>query len=112
MKTEVKSQLVELDPAIALSAIEKFPDELAGNQRSAEALYRQHKQCPRGCGPTMEKSAAPASFAFGDPDWLIPRCLLTCAVCRCTYDPFNGLVVTLGNPDTVNAGGILLKGNQ
>lgn len=95
---------MELDPKIARFAIEGYGDELVGQQRKAESLYRQHLDCPRGCGKTMEKTAAPAAFAFGDPDWLIPRCLLRCHRCGCCYDPFGGLIVNLGDPGTANAG--------
>lgn len=100
---------IELDPEVARKAIEGHEDVLAGEQRAAEALYRQHRDCPRGCGPTMEKSAGPASWAFGDDNWHIPRCLVKCRHCGCTKDPFGGIMVSLGDPDTANAGGTVIK---
>jgi hypothetical protein len=105
----IPAGLVELDPEIAKKAIEGHTDVLAAEDKAAEALYRQHRDCPRGCGPTMRKSAAPAAWAFQDSNWHIPRCLMECQHCGCTKDPFGGLIVELGDPDTANAGAPVIK---
>lgn len=100
---------VELDPKTVTKLLAGFDDELSGELIKAEALYRQHADCPRGCGRTMQKHGASASFAFGDSNWLIPRCLMKCCHCGCVLNPFDGMLVSLGDPDTANAGGVLLK---
>lgn len=95
-----------LDPEVARKAVEGVPDVLAGEHTKAEALYRQHTNCPNGCGPTMEKSFGGAAFAFSDPGWLIPRCLMKCHACGCTINPFDGMLVEQGNKDVAKIGHI------
>lgn len=109
MRNGIPTGLVELDPEVARKSIEGHLDVLEGEARAAEAIYRQHRDCPRGCGPTMQKSAAPAAWAFGDGNWHIPRCLMKCQHCGCTKDPFGGFIVELGDPDSANAGAPILK---
>jgi hypothetical protein len=104
----IPAGFVELDPDDARKALEGHDDILAGEHKKAEALYRQHSDCPRGCGQTMHKTAAPLTFAFGNANWNIPRCLLKCSHCGCTFNPFDGMIVELGKPDVANAGGVLL----
>lgn len=101
----------ELDPEIAKRATEGYDDELTGEQKKLEALYRQHSECPRGCSGTMQKHAAHPNFAFGSKDWLVPRCLLKCSHCGCVLNPFDGMIVELGDPDTANAGGHVVDPN-
>ncbi len=79
---------------------------LAGEHKKAEALYRQHTHCPNGCGPTMEKSHGGVAFAFADPGWLIPRCLMKCHACACVINPFDGMLVERGNADVAKIGHI------
>lgn len=86
-----------LDPEVARKAIEGIPDALTGENVKAEALYRAHRMCKNGCGPTMEKHPGGPAFAFADPDWLIPRCLLKCHACGFVLNPFDGMVVELGD---------------
>lgn len=88
-----------LDPEVARKATEGIPDVLGGENTKAEALYRAHIVCKNGCGPTMEKSPGGPTFAFSDPAWLVPRCLLKCHVCGFTMNPFDGMVVALGDRD-------------
>lgn len=99
---------VQLDPKVALKAIEGHEDVLAGEAKTLEALYRQHSDCPRGCGPTMTKETL-VKFAFADPEYVNPRMLMKCSHCGCLLNPFDGMIVELGDPDTANAGGIVIK---
>lgn len=75
---------------------------LDGENKKLEALYRQHKYCPEGCGPTMEKAPGPSvEWAFQGS--LIPRFLMKCHVCGCTINPHDGMVVRLGDEAAVAA---------
>lgn len=93
-----------LDPEIARKAVEGVPDVLSGQYKMAEAIYRQHQDCPNGCGPTMEKSFGGTVFAFASSEWLIPRCLMKCHACGCSINPFDGLLVERGNKDVAKYG--------
>lgn len=95
-----------LDPEVARKAVEGHADVLSGEHKKAEALYRQHKNCPNGCGPTMEKSFGGTAFAFSDPNWLIPRCLMKCHACGHEMNPFDGMTVESGNKDVAEIGHI------
>lgn len=95
-----------LDPAEARRAVEGIPCVLDDEHRKAEALYRQHTHCPNGCGPTMEKASAGVAFAFADKDWRIPRCVMKCYTCGCSINPFDGMVVELGNRDKARYGDV------
>lgn len=104
----IPSGFKPLDPEFARKAIEGYEDELWPESVKLEALYRQHRECPRGCGPTMQKHMDMA-FAFSHPDYLIPRALMKCTHCGCLLNPFDGMIVELGDPDTANAGGTVIK---
>ncbi len=95
-----------LDPNVARKAVEGHEDVLAGQHKKAEAIYRQHLHCRNGCGRTMEKSHGGVTFAFADPDWLIPRCLMKCHACGCSINPFDGMLVEQGNKDVAKYGHI------
>lgn len=99
-----------LDPKKAREAIEGIDDVLSGENTKAEALYRQHTHCPNGCGPTMEKHYGGATFAFSDPNWLVPRCLMKCHACGCVRNPFDGMIVEVGNPNKAVYGNVPLVG--
>lgn len=99
-----------LDPELARLAIEGIPDALAGDTAKTEALYRQHKFCKNGCGPTMEKHFGGIEFAFSDPDCLIPRSLLKCHACGFTLNPFDGMIVALGDQNKAVHGDIPIIG--
>lgn len=86
-----------LDPELARKAIEGIPDVLTGEKEKAEALYRQHKFCKNGCGPTMEQHFGGVKFAFADSNWMIPRNLLRCHACGFTMNPFDGMIVEVGD---------------
>ncbi len=95
-----------MNPEDARKALEGFSDELASEHKRAEAIYRQHQLCPNGCGPTMEKHGAGPSFAFSDPNWSIPRCLMKCHVCGCVRNPFDGMIVELGDTKKARYGDV------
>lgn len=109
MTKGIPTHFIQLDPEVAQKAIEGYDCSLSAEQVQAEALYRQHVRCPRGCGNTMQKHAGSVAFAFSDPNWNIPRCLMRCHHCGCTVNPFDGMIVDLGKPDEANAGGLLIK---
>ena len=92
----------------ARRAVEGVQDVLAGEHTKAEALYRQHTKCPNGCGHTMEKSFGGTEFAFSDPNWHIPRCLMKCYACGCTINPFDGMLVEIGDKNTAKYGDVPL----
>lgn len=95
-----------LDSSDASKAVEGYEDVFSGQHKKAEALYRQHLLCPNGCGKTMEKSHGGVVFAFADPDWHIPRCLMKCHACGCSINPFDGMLVEPGNKDVAKFGHI------
>ncbi len=95
-----------LDPEIARKAIEGISDVLSPESVAAEALYRQHKMCPNGCGPTMEKAFGGTQFAFSDPNWNIPRCIMKCHKCGCSINPFDGMLVERGDPNIARYGDV------
>ncbi len=87
--------LKELDPEIAWKAIEGYTNELAPEQKSLDAFYRQFK-CKR-CGGNCRKETLNAVHAFGDPDTLVPRSVLRCLRCECLFDPHTGMILEMGN---------------
>jgi rubredoxin len=100
----------ELDPDLAWKAIEGIPDALAGERRAMDAIYNQHKMCKNGCGPTMEQHFGGTEFAFADPNWLIPRALMKCHACGFTMNPFDGMIVALGDRNKAVHGDIPIIG--
>jgi hypothetical protein len=93
--------VVELDPEVALKAIEGFENELDPELRVLDAFYRQFI-CPR-CRGEMRKEFASGEnggHAFADKSVLVPRALLRCVspVCGCLIDPHSGLLVERGKP--------------
>jgi hypothetical protein len=97
-----------MDPELARRAVEGIPDLLSGEYTKAEALYRQHKDCRNGCGPTMEKSFGGTAFAFADEGWHIPRCLMKCYACGLTINPFDGMLVAVGDKNKARYGDVPL----
>lgn len=91
-------------------ALEGSEDVLASEHKKAEALYAQHTNCPNGCGSTMEKHHGGVKFAFSDGNWLIPRCLMKCHACGCVRNPFDGMVVEVGDTSKAKYGDVPLVG--
>jgi hypothetical protein len=100
----IPAHFVQLPQETVEKALAGHEDLLSGEALKAEAIYRQHKACRNGCGNTMEKSAGGPRFAFGDPDWSIPRCLMKCYACGFTLNPFDGMVVAAGDSNKAKYG--------
>lgn len=85
----------EMDPEVALRAIEGYENVLVGEQKKLDAFYRQF-HCPKCRGP-MRKETTP-QHAFGDPDTLVPRSFLVCmdADCGHSFDPHSGITLRVG----------------
>jgi len=86
---------VELDPEIVWAAIEGYQNELAPEQKTLDAFYRQFA-CRR-CGNKCRKEVV-GKHAFGDPSTLVPRSLLRCEICDYLFDPHSGLEVEAPKP--------------
>lgn len=100
-----------LDPEAARSAIDGLQDILSAEHLKAEALYRQHRKCPHCELDTMAKYYGGTTFAFSDDSWHIPRCLMRCENCGCVRNPFDGMIVEVGDPDRAAYGNIpIIKG--
>ena len=88
---------VEMDPELALKAIEGHENALEPENRKMEAFYRQFV-CPR-CEGKCEKHFISAQHAFG-AESIVPRYALKCVSCGCVFDPHaNNLIVELGSQD-------------
>jgi hypothetical protein len=85
---------VELDPTIALKAIEGYNNDLEPERKALEAFYRQFR-CKR-CGSPCDKRMV-AGHVFADVETLVPRCVLRCRRCACTFDPHSGIVIAIGD---------------
>lgn len=89
---------VTLTPEQIRKAIEGYDDELSGENRKLEALYRLHKTCTR-CGGERHKEFLPNHmFTEG---CLVPRAVLRCGSCGHLFDPHSGLELERGNPAQV-----------
>lgn len=84
----------ELDPAIALAAVEGYENALDGEALELDQLYRSFK-CPRGCGP-LHRETDPR-HAFADPNILVPRSLLRCRNCGFLIEPHTRVVLESGS---------------
>lgn len=99
---------VQLAPETVRKALEGHENVLDSENTKAEALYRQHTDCQNGCGRTLEKHYASVSFAFSDPNWHIPRCVMRCYACGFTLNPFDGMVVAKGDGNKAKYGDVPL----
>jgi len=90
---------VELDPEIALAAIEGHQNIFTAEQERADAFYRQFI-CPSCKGASFSKRFN-ARHAFADENWHIARATLFCNECGCHFDPHSGLILEMGNPAKV-----------
>lgn len=90
---------VELDPEVALKAIEGYENELDPELKSLAAFYRQFV-CPRCKGEMSREFAVGESggHAFADKNFATPRSLLRCRGCSCLFDPHSGMIVERGKP--------------
>lgn len=89
----------ELDPEVIFDAIQGHENVLEGEQKKAEAFYRQFI-CPSCKGAKLTKHFIP-EHAFADPNWFAGRATLICDACGCHFDPHSGLILSMGNPAKV-----------
>lgn len=84
---------IELDPAVALKAIEGYTNELDPEARTLDAFYRQHA-CPRCKGACRKEIVAGHAFSG---DSLVPRSVLRCETCSHLFDPHSGITLEMGH---------------
>jgi hypothetical protein len=90
---------VTLTPEQVRKAIEGYEDDLSGENRKYEALYRQYETCHR-CGGKRHKEFLSKEHIFGQGT-LVPRAVLRCGSCGNLFDPHSNLEVERGNPAQV-----------
>ena len=84
----------EMDPAVALAAIEGYEDELTEEATSLDKMYASFT-CPRGCG-RLQREIDPR-HTFSDSSYLVGRALLRCSVCQYLIDPHTRIVLDSGD---------------
>jgi hypothetical protein len=84
-----------MDPILAWKAIEGYENELAPEQKTLEAFYRQFT-CQR-CGSSCRREML-LKHAFSDPSYMNPRSVLRCLKCAALFDPHTGILLEMGNP--------------
>lgn len=88
----------ELNPAIALKAIQGYKDEITPAARTDDAFYRQFS-CP-SCRGEMTREflggvrGAGVTWVEGE---ITPQALLRCVSCRLLMNPRSGIIVETGN---------------
>lgn len=85
----------ELSPEVALKAIEGHTNLLEPEAKKLDAFYRQFV-CLKCKGPVQKEIVL--SHAFKDPDTFVPRSCLRCQICRCLFNPHDGMILELGAP--------------
>lgn len=84
----------ELDPAVALAAIDGYEDVLGAEAEALDKLYGAFK-CPRGCG-TLHREIDP-NHVFADENTMVPRSLLRCGNCGYLIEPHTRIVLESGS---------------
>lgn len=87
----------EMDPELALRAIEGYQDELAKEREEQLRFYRSFS-CPR-CKCSLDEEID-AKTAFSG-DTLIPKALLKCANCGFRIEPYTNLIVSSGDASKI-----------
>ena len=85
----------ELDPVLAWKLIEGYENALDPELKGQDAFYRQFR-CPR-CKGELQKEFD-GRHAFSDPNVIVARALLRCAICRYLIDPHSRIVLESGSP--------------
>jgi len=83
----------EMDPELALRAIEGYQDELSPERAKQVEFYRGFS-CPRCQCSLNEEIDAKTTFSG---DGLIPKALLRCSNCSYAIEPHTNLIVSYGN---------------
>lgn len=101
----------ELDPELALKAIEGYEDVLTEEGQRLDTFYRAFR-CPRRCGP-LRREHDP-SHTFNDPNTLTPRALLRCDNCGYLVEPHTNVVLDSGNAGKipVESSPLILPGRE
>ncbi len=87
----------EMDPEVALAAIQGYQDELSSAYEAQEALYRNYK-CPR-CRCALQKEFhGPTAF---DSDSVIAKALLRCENCHYLIDPRSNIILETGDASKI-----------
>ena len=82
------------NPLVILKLLEGRKDVIGPLAKARDEFY-QSQSCIRCGGNSLIKKANAATlFHANDP---IPRYLLECQDCECTFDPHTGLLLTMGN---------------
>jgi hypothetical protein len=84
----------QMDPELAMRAIEGYTNVLAPESTALEAFYRQFR-CKRCGGPCQKEYVT--GHAFSDQDTMVPRACLRCSSCRCLFDPHSDLLIERGD---------------
>lgn len=86
--------LKPLDPRITAKLLEGHTDTLTAEAEERERFY-QAQSCPHCSGNAFTKTGD-SRFMFRAGEAL-PRYLLKCDNCDGIFDPFSGIVLTMGN---------------
>lgn len=86
--------LKTLDPRITLKLLEGREDVITPLAQEREQFYKSQR-CPRCDGNATSKTGDPRRL-FVDGEAL-PRYQLSCDNCGCLFDPFSGIILTMGN---------------
>jgi hypothetical protein len=97
---------VEMDQELLLRLLEGTEDELSGEVKALDAMYRQFI-CPQ-CGGRCQKEFD-RRHAFSDPATLVPRALLRCVDCSCLFDPHSGLRLETGNIGKIPVPSVIIR---
>jgi hypothetical protein len=89
----------ELDPAVALAAIQGYTDELTEEAAELDKFYGSFK-CPRGCGK-LNREIDPR-HTFSDDSYLVGRSLLRCRNCKYLIDPHTRIVLESGDASKID----------
>lgn len=86
--------LKESDPQIILELLENERDIITEKAQQREQFY-QSQTCPRCGGEALTKIGnIKTLFRRNDP---LPRYQLHCEGCECQFDPYSGIILTMGN---------------
>lgn len=88
----------EMNPDDVKALLDGHHDVLTAEAQKLDSFYRVHK-CPR-CKSELQKEFD-GRHTFADPDTMVPRALLRCAICRYLIDPHNNLIIEYGDASKI-----------
>ena len=83
----------ELDPEVIRKALEGQEDVLGSEAKKEQALFR-NTSCPN-CGAYEHEQVLNAKRPF-TPGSPLPNKTLRCMPCQTEWDPFSGIIVSVG----------------